>query len=190
MSRPHIPAITRIWAVLRGHKTTGLVLRELATLSGAAPELVAHHLRRLINGGFVTASSVKPRVYQLVNDIGVDAPRLKRDGTVSTMGKEQANMWRTMRMLSSFDYRQLAAHASTSTVSVPDATARAYIRFLKHGGYLTTITPAKPGPKAARPAVYVLSRNTGPKAPMVQQLSTVFDQNLNEIMWQEEAGNE
>lgn len=127
-------------------------------------------------------------VYRLVKDVGIEAPRVTRDGKPVTMGAAQEQMWRTMKILSDFTFRDLAISASTETVMVNEEAARDYLGALSVAGYLITV--AKGGPN--RPARYRFNRarNTGPKAPMIQRLKTVFDPNTRKVVWQEEARDE
>lgn len=127
-------------------------------------------------------------LYRLVKDVGIEAPRVTRDGKPVTMGAAQEQMWRTMKILSDFTFRDLAISASTEAVAVSEIAAKDYAAFLAAAGYLLTIQ--KGGPKG--PARYRFNRakNTGPKAPMIQRLKTVFDPNTRLVVWQEEARDE
>lgn len=104
------------------------------------------------------------------------------------MGAAQEQMWRTMKILSDFTFRDLAISASTEAVMVNEEAARDYLGALSAAGYLITVQ--KGGPN--RPARYRFNRarNTGPKAPMIQRLKTVFDTNTRQVVWQEEARDE
>ena len=121
-------------------------------------------------------------VYELVKDAGIEAPRVRRDGSVCTQGAAREQMWRSMKMLGRFTYQDLAIHASTDEVRVKPATAKTYVRHLLRTGYLAVIIPAVPG---QRPAVYRLCRNSGPLAPMIQRTDWVWDPNLRRVMGQE-----
>jgi predicted metal-dependent enzyme (double-stranded beta helix superfamily) len=58
-------------------------------------------------------------------------------------------MWRAMKMLGRFTYRDLAVHASTDEVEVKPATAKTYIRHLLHedaeGGWAVAALVWRPG---------------------------------------------
>jgi hypothetical protein len=123
---------------------------------------------------------------QLVRDVGVEAPRVRADGSAVTQGLPREQMWRTMRAKSTgdFDFRDLALWSSTDDVAVSEVDAGDYLRNLAKAGYVIQVTPAKVG-KAPRPARFRFDprRNTGPKPPMVQRMKTVFDPNLRQIVW-------
>lgn len=124
-------------------------------------------------------------IFRLVKDVGIDAPRVTRDGKPVIQGAGRDQMWRTLRMLAGdFTFRDLAIAASTEEVPVSEVDANDYVKHLAGAGYL--ILAQKGGPN--RPARYRFNRakNTGPKAPMVQRLKTVFDPNLGKVVWQEE----
>jgi hypothetical protein len=90
-------------------------------------------------------------------------------------------MWNAIRMLPSFSGRELAYFASTDTVVVAIGTARAYVRLLAKAGYL----------RREKERYYPIpGKVKGPKAPMIQRLKTVFDPNINEIVYQEGISDE
>jgi hypothetical protein len=126
----------------------------------------------------------KARVYELVRDVGVEAPRLCANGTPSTKGLLLEQTWRTIRMLDQFTPRELAICASTETHQVSEDYAQNYVSWLFVAGYLTRIVMDAPG----RPATYraVKSRYSGPRAPRVVKLQSVFDPNLGKIVWHED----
>ena len=190
------PTKARLWAALRKNKHRALKIGMLADLAGVHVDAAKHHIHGLVAAGYVEAVAgeksgcVQVFTYQLVNDVGVDAPLVGYDGQLLDTGVKNANMWRTMRMLARFDFHELAAHASTTEHEVAVGNAKKYVSMLFQAGYLTIVKPAEKLGRANKPAVYSLTKNTGPKPPMIQKLKTVYDQNLNEVVWQEEAGNE
>jgi len=95
-----------------------------------------------------------------------------------TQGGGVENMWRTIRILAEFTPRDIAAHATTDTVRVSEASARSYCGLLHRTGFLRVVYPSRP---KKNPAVYRLIRNSGPKAPMIQRVKRVFDPNTNEV---------
>lgn len=80
---------------------------------------VADYRRCLLNAGILaTVSDGVPRrspaSYRLEKNEGLDAPRVRADGSRVTQGLAQEQMWRTLRMMSGdTNGRELAAHAST-----------------------------------------------------------------------------
>lgn len=120
--------------------------------------------------------------WTLINDVGVDAPRVRKDGQEVTQGRGREQMWRTMRILGDFNATDLEVTASTDDIKVSGNTAKDYIYNLHKAGYLILTTPANNGGGLSRyrllPSMY-----TGPKPPMVQRIKQVFDANLNKVVW-------
>jgi hypothetical protein len=125
----------------------------------------------------------------LVKDCGVEAPRLRQDGSEVTIGRAQEQMWRALRMLKGdTNSVELAAHASTAEIPVAVAAARFYLFALNRAGYLEVTEPCckrATATQRAKLARYRLkaSRNTGPKPPMLCRTSAVFDANENRVVW-------
>lgn len=128
--------------------------------------------------------SVRGRLvkYELVRDCGVDAPRVRKDGTEVTQGRGREQMWRTVKIIGDFTSRQLAQAASTPKHEVAETTANDYCLMLAGAGYLTVTRPGGPG----KPARYRLApgRWTGPRAPMVQRLKQLYDPNTGQVVYQ------
>lgn len=122
--------------------------------------------------------------YRLAVDEGVEAPRLRKDGTRVMQGLPQEQMWRTLRTIKGdTNARELAAHASTSQIAVAESAAKDYIKNLLIAGYLVVTDGAKGVGRRNRLARYRLIRNTGPKPPMVQKTDAIYDPNLDEVVW-------
>ncbi|MDD2467726.1 MAG: hypothetical protein PHI97_27415 [Desulfobulbus sp.] len=115
------------------------------------------------------------KCWRLINDIGHDAPRVRRDGTQVTQGQGRENMWQAMRMMRAFTAKELAIHARTPGCHVEESTAEDYARHLWHAGYLRR---EKDGSYLMLPTAY-----TGPRAPMIQLTKVVWDPNQNKIRW-------
>lgn len=126
--------------------------------------------------------------WTLLKDVGIHAPRVKRDGTKVVQGSSQQQMWQTMRILRQFNAKDLVINAATEEQEIHMNTASEYIYHLHKAGYLVETSPAHNGGGIAR---YQLlpGMNTGPKPPMIQRIKQVFDANLNKVVWpkQEEA---
>ena len=64
-------------------------------------------------------------VYALVRDCGVDAPRVRKDGSiVPQSGRER--MWRAMRIIGDFHLVELTKYASQGGPPVSESEARGY----------------------------------------------------------------
>jgi len=162
-------------------------------------DTVREYLQALVMGGYaevlseqrINALCVK-RTYRLIRDNGLEAPRLTKTGQEVTQGGGNEAMWGTLRRMfkaESVDYRQLAAFAGTPRAPVSEASAKTYVLTLAAAGYLECVQPAVKGGKAL-PARFRLipAMDTGRRAPMIQRTKTVFDPNLNKVMWREKEG--
>lgn len=190
----------RIWESIR---TVGLSTDETFTqqdiehIAKVDEGIVKDYFKVLLKAGFITVFNseivkgiCKRYYYQLTKDNGIEAPRIDKSGNMIAEGSGNERMWGTIRRLflnQDFNYRELAAFASTANSLVSDETAKSYVSALFHAGYLTCTVPAIKG-KKARPASYrlILSMNSGRRAPMIQRTKQVFDPNWNRVVWVEE----
>ncbi|MFZ6655635.1 hypothetical protein [Undibacterium sp. TJN19] len=191
----------RMWEAIKKWHAKGKVFTQadIEVAAKVEPSATKDYFKVLALAGFITVSGeIKVRriyvryTYQLAKDNGVEAPRIDKKGNLITEGSSNERMWGTMRRLfvgNDFNYRELAAFASTPTNICNEANAKTYVLMLARAGYLKCTAPARVG-KAASPARFTLlkSKNTGARAPMIQRTKTVFDPNVGQIMWQEPAG--
>lgn len=141
--------------------------------------------------GILAVVNVSPNrrtatTYRLAKDEGLEAPRVRRDGTRVTQGLAQEQMWRTLRMLTAdTNGRELAAHASSSTVPVAEVAALDYLLTLFQAGYLACTKEGQGLGKGGVQARYRLkpNRNTGPRPPMVCRTKVVYDPNEDKVVW-------
>lgn len=172
----------RIWEQLR-RKGRGTARELRGELTGAVPiATVTSYLKALVAAGIVERDGDGP-VYILIKDEGVEAPRVRRDGSRVTAGLAQEQMWRTLRMRGGVaNARVLAMFASTRDVPIPERTAQRYLQALQTAGYTASVGTMR----------YKLRHawNTGPKPPMVCKLKVVFDPNLREVVWAPEVSEE
>ncbi len=174
-----------IWAAIRNRgRFTILDLEHDTRLKTAAIRdyvsglAAAGYLKLLPN--YREANGRLPRgCWVLMNDVGVEPPRVTRDGREVTRGRVHEQLWRTMKMLPEFDKRDLAVHASTAEHPVTVAEAGRYSVFLYKARYLALVAPSRPH----HPARYRLlrSRNSGPRPPQIERKGNgsrwVFDPN-------------
>ena len=175
-----------VWAVIR-QLATGpapeFTQRDIMRCVTSGPDLVADYLARLVAAGIVAVVTpgrrFLPATHRLVRDCGVEAPRVTKAGTIDDTPSDQERLWQAMKVLPSFDARDLMA--STGTASRPSVLS--YIKHLSRAGYLVTVEAATP----RRLGRYRLipSRNTGPHPPAVRQGKIVFDRNLGRQVWPE-----
>lgn len=171
----------QIWAWLR--KVKSVTVKELSVDTGLEMSSVRDYLRGLTNGGYLEEDkSGRSSVFTLVRDVGVDAPRVRKDGSKVTQGQGRINMWRTMRILRRFSAIELAVSASTESCEVLQSSADDYIKHLCRAGYLRQDGDGR--------FLFLEHMFTGPKPPMVQRVKRVWDQNLNQVMWSEDGGDD
>ncbi|MCF6267794.1 MAG: hypothetical protein L3J57_14810 [Desulfuromusa sp.] len=127
--------------------------------------------------GYISGNGfIKPtKVYKLIQDRGVEAPRVRRDGTEVTQGRGREQMWETMRSSDTFTATDIHVFASTDDHAVALGEAKTYCQFLCRAGYL----------KQFENGSYTLVNRTGPKPPMIQRIKQVYDPNLNRVVWSE-----
>ena len=183
----HAPGLTRqaLWAEMRRLKQF--------TVSQLCPDrsrsyLVYSYLRALEAGGYVRRtdrpsyrSRPCPYIYVLERDTGIDAPRLRRDGSVVTQGLAREQIWRCMQILRNFSVTEVQMSATTPSVPVNDVEVRRYINHLCRAGYLICTRPSRPGVLARYQLVR--ARSTGPRPPMVKANGQVYDPNINRVVW-------
>lgn len=182
-----------IWEAIRAQRD-GFTIASLGAATDIHRDTIRTYVRGLHAAGYVEVPAPIAPFYRLVRDVGVEAPRVTRDGKPVTQGAAREQMWRTMKMMAAdFSWRDLAITASTEAVAVAEEDAKDYCANLAKAGYLMVASPGKGTPSARKgggmPTRYRFNRskNTGPKPPMVQRLQSVFDPNLGKIVWTEEA---
>lgn len=182
----------RIWDAIRyQHVDDGLITMQgiRIALKRQQPSLsesrISDYLRALIAGGFLVRSNpdappATNAIYRLERDVGVEAPRVRRDGTVPPPpGREQ--LWRTLKIIGSCTGQELADAASTAVTPVSRAAADEYLTMLSRAGYVTTVRPGTPGVPAR--FQLVPSRWTGPMAPQIRRTKQLYDPNTGEIVY-------
>lgn len=188
----------RAWEAIRKCRDSFTPV-DIARHGHVTDDIVRDYLQALVLGGFIEiVSEVRinvlavKRTYRLIRDNGLEAPRLKKNGEEVTQGGGNEAMWGTLRRMfkaESVDYRQLAAFASTQRNPITESTAKTYVLALAAAGYLECVQPAVKGGKAL-PARYRLipAMDSGHRSPMIQRTKSVFDPNLNKIVWTEQKG--
>lgn len=173
-----------IWAAIRARKDTPFTAAEMVAATSAEQKTIRDYCKGLVAAGYLQqlpAPAGTVITWQLIKDIGVEAPRVRPDGSPVTQGIITEQLWRGMTMLKDFSYDDLVQSA---TVAISDETAKAYCKMLLAAGYLRVLVKADPA--SARRARYRLIRNKGPKAPMIQRIKQVYDPNSREIFPVEE----
>lgn len=185
----------RIWEAIRARSDAEWTRYTIARAACVADTTVTTYCQALEKAGIVGKAgetavgnlAVEAR-WVLLRDEGLEAPRLKRDGSRVTQGLAQEQMWRTLRLLGGdLNAHELAAHASTDAVPVTLSAAEHYITWLLAAGYLIRTRAGKGLGRAGRgvPARYRLdpARNTGPRPPMICRAKVVYDPNEDAVVW-------
>ncbi|MDA8230376.1 MAG: hypothetical protein M0006_03465 [Magnetospirillum sp.] len=174
-----------IWEEIRRQRD-GFAVASIADATDIHPTTIRSYLTGLEAAGYIRRAVGGAPSWTLSRDIGVEAPRVTKDGKPVIQGSAREQMWRTMRMLSGdWSWRDLAIAASTEEAPVNPGDAADYCVNLCRAGYLHLVTPGKGTGNAGIPARYrfVRSKYTGPKPPMVQRVKSVYDPNLRRVVW-------
>ena len=176
----------RIWEAIRARslKAQPILAKVLVKALEIDPRTCNGYLAALQAGGYLAPAA--DGGLTLVKDAGIDAPRLRADGQPVTSGRGNECLWATLPILRDFNYRELAHFASTPETPIKWSAAQSYVQTLHAAGYLVQTAPAVIG-KRARPARYRLKpgKFTGPRPPMIQRTKSLYDPNLNAVVWQE-----
>ncbi|MEE9357351.1 hypothetical protein [Candidatus Vondammii sp. HM_W22] len=180
-----------MWEAIRnlGDKGNSFTVRDIrGQLQGATPVgKIREYCTCLTNGGYLKKQIQGHGVqtdYSLINDTGIDAPRLRKDGTPVTQGFGQERIWRLLRMMRSpLTARELTAHINLPDHPVILAAVTSYLSYLKRADYLITHGQGEQLGYMLIPAM-----DTGPLVPMVQRIKQVFDPNTGKVVWPK--GNE
>lgn len=175
-----------LWAAIR--KLVTFTARDVRLETRCSRWQVEDYLLGLTAAGIVARdlepmhhASTSGYRYTLVKDLGIEPPRVRRDGTPVTMGLGREQMWRTLRGLREFTAVDLAVQASTEEAPVSVETAKEYCHYLALAGYLAVTIAGKGGqPNRYR---FVPTRNSGPLPPMIQRVKAVYDPNLKAVVW-------
>jgi hypothetical protein len=179
-----------IWAAIR--RLVTFTVRELRLATRCSLEQVRDYVTGLSAAGYLERRD--NFAYVLVRDCGIDAPRVRRDGSEITQGKGREQMWLVMKVLDDFSARDLAVHASTEDVHVSEIDAKDYIHYLHQAGYLYEQQRGIPGNRSGGGSLarYWLlpQKYTGPRPPMIQRVKQVYDQNLKKVVWSAAGGDQ
>lgn len=174
-----------LWTVMRELREFGI--SELEDRTRVCDATIHGYVAALTKGGYVERVNASQRQgghiakarYALINDIGVDAPRINAKGEESRQGCIREQLWRTMRILGSFATQDLIVHATTEDCAIKLGSAREYLKYLAKAGYIV---------QRQRGGAWRLVKNTGPRPPVIQQIPQVFDPNTGKVVWTGKAG--
>lgn len=176
-----------IWTVIRS-QSQPWTLADIAIRSKCEHGKVRDYVRSLVRAGIVAVQTPfqrhTPTHFILAEDRGVDAPRVRKDGSpLPPTGR--ARMWKAMRILKVFTETELAEHASLPEAPVAEGEVHTYCLWLARGGYLRS------GGERDRWS-FIPGRYTGAKAPQVLRIKQLYDPNTGEVVYQSktEGGDE
>ncbi len=181
----------RIWDNIRVASASGTAFDIKSITPGDVSLATARtYLQGLLAAGYIgrlnpEADSLFATLeWTLFKDAGIEAPRVRKDGTPVTMGLAQEQMWRTLRMLKGdINARELSAHAGTPAIPVRESAAADYLRNLHLAAYLDCVKPGKGTGKGGVRARYRLISDTGPRPPMICRADAIYDPNLGKTIW-------
>ena len=185
-----------IWAVVRRFAQHGLFLASgrqtfefsVGDVRDALPvatsaDKIRRYLGALTKAGYLERIDGGPITYTLVNDVGVDAPRVRADGRPVTRGDGQTRVWRALHIGRGYITAvALAAQVSTPEAPVSVRSVETYLRKLHQAGYLQK--------QAGWDLSYRLipARYSGPRAPIIRRNKQVFDTNSGRVAWPTNEG--
>lgn len=181
----------RVWEAVRGLAGGGdegrFTADDLSRCSKVEMPSVREYVICLEAAGNLKAVGTEGRghvkkVFCLAKDNGVEAPRVRRDGSPVKYGRGSDAMWAAITALDSFTAAMLAEIAQ-----VKKCTATNYCSALGRAGYLEVARPGKGAGVGSAAAVWRCAQKhrTKPRAPMVTRLKAVYDPNIHSIVWQE-----
>lgn len=165
----------KMWAAMRQEKT--FTQSKIVHLAACSKSKVQEYLKGLMAAGFVvkqgdSAKLFTRAMYDLVKDTGVDAPRVRQDGTLLP-ASGRTRMWNAMRVLGVFSVDELVNAAGLPEAPVAEAEAAYYCRWLAQGGYLT---------QHGDGWQFIRAKFTGAKAPQILRVKALFDPNLGVVV--------
>jgi hypothetical protein len=169
-----------MWAAIRAFPDgKPFTIREITTAASCSRQTARSYLRGLTAAGFLVTVPTAPGAaleWRLEKDCGIEAPRLREDGSPTVNGTVKEQLWRGMYILKEFTAAELV---QTASILIEERTARTYCKDLFAAGYLRVIKAAEG--RKGKLARYRLVRNNGPRAPQVQRARQIFDPNSHEV---------
>lgn len=181
----------RIWAAARKlRQFTAMQLQDAVPRPILNLETIQDYLLQLSRAGYLERQNEQQQdarnkfgavLYKLRKD-SLDAPRVNKQGQPVTQGTATLAMWRAMKAIKEFDYRDVQRAANLGDLCrVTAQSAKSYVVLLARAGYFRTVREAQPG----LPARYRLARDTGAHAPAITRRKCVFDRNTGAFTWQQ-----
>ncbi|MBL8499582.1 MAG: hypothetical protein JNL77_03195 [Nitrosomonas sp.] len=174
----------RIWDLIRATCGANFEAAEV-TPGDIHRETAKCYLKSLVRGEYLGCNLIgNSMIYYLIHDSGIEAPRVTKQGEKVTQGQGNEALWGAMQALGSFNTRVLAEMAGVNEITV-----KSYCKMLSCAGYLTVDRKGKGMGAGGIATQYRLlaSKVNGPRPPMITRLKAVYDPNIHEIVWQQNA---
>ncbi|SBW10066.1 conserved hypothetical protein [uncultured Desulfovibrio sp.] len=169
----------KLWAAMRELHTFSV--SDLAHAAGVDRHAyrMDDYLGSLVRAGILgkdKPARFAAATYTLLRDLGVDAPRVRKDGSMLP-DTAQERMWRAMKVLRTFSVQDLVVHASLPDDAIAPSAAAVYCQWLARGKYLISMT--RSGNDVVR---YRFVYDSGAKAPQILRVKQLYDCNLGKIV--------
>lgn len=165
-----------IWDGIKSHPEAAFTITEIAKYTRLEVSTVRDYIIGLLKAGYLGGT----KEYFLIKDTGVDAPRVRKDGTPVTQGRGRQQMWNAMRVLKTFTALELAFNASTEEHQTAESEAKSYCLALFKAGYLVR--------RKASQYQLLAPMWTGPQPPQIQRTKQIYDPNLKRVVWTQVKG--
>lgn len=152
-------------------------LEHIKAKCSAHPRAILDYVVGLVRAGIL--GDLGGGDYAIKQDVGAEAPMLKRDGRELRDTREREQLWRAMKMLRSFTAGDLAIHATTEEHPISERSAAYYLDALRLAGYV-----AAAGRSGRRTLYQLLPSRAGAKPPLIQHVMQVYDPNEGKVVWQ------
>lgn len=170
-----------IWQAIR--KLQNFSIKELEDITKVNNATILSFLTNLEKAGVLNKEITKfsdkgffqISRYTLLKDCGLVAPQVNKRGEFLE-DNAQSRMWKAIRILKTFSLRDLIVTASTDNSQISISAADTYLGLLKKAGYVTKKNQDKN-------YKLVMAMNSGIKAPQIQKTKSIYDPNLNKIVW-------
>lgn len=181
----------RIWDAIRRCEANGPQTYSTETLSRLCKVEMApvrDYLKALTAAGYIVHIHDHPEgarvksFWALNRDNGVEAPRVRRDGSEVTQGRGTEALWAAMTTLDQFTH-----HFVAHLADVKPSTAATYCGLLGKAGYLEAIKPGKGTGKGGIATVWrvAMAHKHKQRAPMITRLKAIYDPNTHQLVWGE-----
>jgi len=178
----------RIWEAMRRAEADGpqtYSTETLSRLSKVEMEPVREYLKALAAAGIVVRAheareGARVKYYWALNrNAGVEAPRVRRDGSEVTQGRGTEALWAAMTALDTF-----TSSFAAEIANVKPSTAATYCGALGKAGYLDVIKPGKGTGKGGIATVWAVAQahRAKPRAPMITRLKAIYDPNIHKLV--------